>query len=195
MYKRLSTVAAAAAALGFYGLLAAPSSAATCSAFALANGIQPNAGCFVGDTNNDAPPPPPAQVNDQQFFGFSDWNFLGKDDGTFNTFLTGNAQSGTWNIDASLWDTYANIMIVLKDGVDTFITGYLLVADSTSGTYTSPFPGPNGNSKDISHASLYGEGVGGGGGGGGNVPLPGAVYLFGTALAGLGVLGRRRRAA
>ena len=201
---KMRMLAVAAAAGGIWFGLAAPSDAATtaCAGSLQLNGILANVGCEVGSTENDRP----ANVNPDNIFGHSDWTFLESvnGDGTpddvpagteIGLTLTGNSKGGTWTID-NVWSMYDDIMLVLKDGRGTTYIGYLLDLFDISGSYASPFPGPNNNVKDISHISAYGRGDGSGHDNTpGPVPLPGAVYLFGTALAGLGLLGRRRRAA
>ncbi len=63
-----------------------------------------------------------------------------------------------------------------------------IVADGTSGTYTSPFLNPNGAGglKNISHVTAYVGTV---------IPLPAALPMFLASLGGLFWVGRRRRRA
>ena len=93
---------------------------------------------------------------------------------------------------ASAWDSYTHIMFAFIDGRDatpSAYVGYLLTSDATAGTYTSMFWDNGGaqDLRDISHISalVRGEVI--------PTPLPPALLLFGSALAGLGYLARRRR--
>lgn len=106
----------------------------------------------------------PMTVNSELFFGNSDWQFLKKDD------PAGNGQSGSWSLTNNEWSTYANIMLIFKDGNGTTLLGFLLGTGFTSGNWTSPFtalefPAICGNHpgcstvKNVSHISYYARGV------------------------------------
>lgn len=197
---RSKLIAAFALAAGL-ALMAQPASAAVvnCSAGApdVSGNVTPNAGCqFSNSATNDAPPPPPAVVNAEMFFGFSDWLFDGKDNGvdgvdegpnTLGLVLTGDTKSGTWALTGLSSLAGIQVMLIFKDGVGSLpspLIGYLL--DGLSGTYTSPFFGDKGQVKDISHVSIYYRVS--------EVPLPGALWLMGAGLAGLGFASRKKKA-
>jgi hypothetical protein len=84
-------------------------------------------------------------------------------------------------------------LLVLKSGNGNGDPDWVsFLISSLTGTWNIVSPGPG--QQTLSHASLYGVR-------GDNqdppppVPLPPALFLFGTALIGLTVLGRRRRGA
>ena len=119
-------------------------------------------------------------------FGHTDWDQLAKDDGT----VTGgiglsvnslDAASGTWSVNAGALSTFARVVLILKAG-PTF-SAYLYEPGSNvgdSGSWaTSALDG-----KDLSHFSIYTSGISA-------VPVPAAVWLFGTAL--IGFIGFSRR--
>ncbi|KJV07865.1 hypothetical protein [Methylocucumis oryzae] len=139
--------------------------------------------------------------------GFSGWVAIGKENvlntGAIENTTTlldatdsGGWKSGTWTIASSLWSTYSKIAIVLKDGGtkfdegSVFWTAWLLKQGDTTGTWAMP-------DKALSHMSLYGvECTNSVCGGGDNpppsVPVPAAVWLFGSGLVGLVGTARRK---
>ncbi|GGY83934.1 hypothetical protein GCM10011613_31050 [Cellvibrio zantedeschiae] len=76
----------------------------------------------------------PMTVNTEGFFGSSDWVYFDKKDDP-----AGDGQSGTWSLTNNEWSTYANIMLVFKNGEGTTLLGYLLTPTFTSGDWYSPF--------------------------------------------------------
>lgn len=139
-----------------------------------------NAACFSGNDTNQI---------DATFslFGSTGWILSDKNDdasagdGTieFTTAPINGAQSGNWAIDTLAG--LSEIVITLKagNGFGAFLLD-LTVPDPLSGSWAS--------TKDLSHASIYynGDPVSA-------VPLPAALPLFLSALAGLGLLGWRRK--
>lgn len=90
---------------------------------------------------------------------------------------SGDSKSGTWRIDLTRTGPYNNFIVGLKVA-NAF--AYFNVGDETSGTYGDA----DDLSHGLSHANLYGRIS--------PVPLPAAVWLFGSALFGLGVAKRRK---
>ncbi|MDZ7584734.1 MAG: PEP-CTERM sorting domain-containing protein [Thiobacillus sp.] len=147
---------------------------------------------------------PTMLVNDEAFFGISDWLFDGKWNeeknlgfvDTSDLFdFTGDGQSGSFSYVGGA--SIADIMFIFKGGEGTNLVGYLVT--QADGIYATPFtnlPFPlTGNSavKDTSHISVYyrnGEGSKPRG----QIPEPGVLLLVGVGLMGLG-LARRRKSA
>lgn len=105
------------------------------------------------DFNHD-----PLTVNTQGFFGFEDWSVI-------NHGVSANGTSGSWSFDADFWSSYTEIMLIFKSGSlqsGSFLVGYLVEANTSSGTWASPFRSPLfnfKNPKDLSHISYYGRGL------------------------------------
>jgi hypothetical protein len=177
--------------------------AVTTSAFAaidLSLGVLANDGFELGSTNNDKISPAPHQVNTDEMFSFSDWLYAQKgfDSGEPISIDVGlvvdqtsddDNTAGTWMIN-DIWDTYDDVMIVLKGGngntVPGVYIGYLLQQGDTSGTYNSPFAQENdlNKVKGISHVTVYVRTAA--------VPEPGTFGL--SALALVSMCAARRRA-
>ncbi|MEX2519847.1 MAG: VPLPA-CTERM sorting domain-containing protein [Paracoccaceae bacterium] len=196
------------AALGVFALVAITSTAAvaaTCSTGASGKLTQ-NPGsvalaCDAGSTNNDFLNP--LQVNTDSIHGFDDWVFAGKDNfegsdepavANIGFTTSGGLQSGTWDIADNTFGLFTNVMIVIKGGVGNntqpnYVAYLLSSLLGTDGGYLTPFFNlNNGNAKDISHLSAYVRGPISA------VPLPAALPLLLTGLAGLGFMARRRAA-
>ena len=164
-----------------------------------------NNSCLVGDMsaaadqcfgsinpndNDDA-----ALLNNNTFggltglFGHTDWDQLAKQD--MPSGLSGtdiglsvtetSTGAGTWSVNAGALITFARVVLILKAG-PTFST-YLYEPGSGAGSSGSWATSALGD-KNLSHFSIYTSGVS-------PVPVPAAVWLFGTAL--IGFIGFSRR--
>jgi hypothetical protein len=175
----------------------------TASAFAaqvactadMADNVQHAGDCEYSDSVNQDNTNDPLVVNQEAFFGFTDWDFIKKDEGT-----SAQGQSGTYDFGAAL-SLYDDLMLIFKDGGNTTLVGYTMFSQA-SGTWTTPFLNPPfdvNNPADVSHISYYGRidangnGGGGGNGNGGGMPEPGTLALAGIALLGAAVARRRQR--
>lgn len=144
---------------------------------------------------------PTMLVNDEAFFGISDWLFDGKWNSVGQGFVdssglfdfTGGGPSGSFSYVGGA--SIADIMFIFKDGAGTNLVGYLVT--QAGGDYATPFtnlPFPltgNATVKDTSHISVYYRE---GGSPPFSVPEPGMLLLMGAGLMGLG-LARRRKSA
>ena len=131
------------------------------------------------------------------YFGINDWVYLQKkgtpgalETGAFDVGLvvtpdTGT-DSGTWSFSNSPWGTYANIMLAVKDGridmppagegdEDIWYSAYLVGSGDMSGDWDT-------GGKDISHMTVYGS----------PIPEPGTLLLFGSGIAGLFYVRRKK---
>jgi hypothetical protein len=135
------------------------------------------------------------------FFGTNDWSEITKietnpnDDSYSDQYLTisngvrnadGDLVSGDWSILSSLWQTYNAIALVLKDGNKNgiFYTAWLLQEGTSSGSWKMP-------DKNLSHMTIYGSQTDLAADNPPAVPVPAAVWLFGSGL--LGLLGAARK--
>ncbi|MGJ0490311.1 hypothetical protein [Methylobacter sp.] len=146
----------------------------------------------VNDPNDTA-----ADLNDGNFFNLNDWSQIAKIDtnDTDNTYTDGplgisdgvrqdgDLVSGNWSLDPSVWQSYKAITLVLNDGRasnDVFWSAWLLEPGSTFGHWEMNIIGTD-DFRNLSHMTLYGS----------PVPVPAAVWLFGSGL--LGLIGAARR--
>lgn len=136
-------------------------------------------------------------LNDNTFggltglFGYTDWDFLAKQD--MSSGLSGTdiglsvsqtgSNSGSWSVNTDALDTFARVVLILKAG-PTF-SSYLYKPGSNAGDSGSWATTALEN-KDLSHFSIYTSGIS-------IVPVPAAIWLFGTALIGFVCMSRRRK--
>jgi len=171
------------------------------------------AACLDANTNNDSE----YALNSGDFFGISSWTLLAKIDGGQSDDLidldvdsTGNV-SGTFSFDSSIWADNNEIIVVLKGGVTgngevvasqgksashrnagkgnkpakgVKWSAYLLEQDISEGFWIFGH-GSQGQLKDLSHLTIYGSGTA-------VVPVPAAVWLFGSGLLALVAVSRRK---
>lgn len=208
--KIFSQVLAAITLVGYIGI----SSAATCSTtdVMIDIGIQANS-CGAGSTSNDTvmDADPPAnyydtwQVNIDNAGGMNNWAFYEKEEnnsfkdsdgnevnppgndhdgntsgiGFESTTIGDPFDTGTFSIDNAT-DPF---LIVLKDGKSNLYQWYYFegLSGSLNGTWNDIVFDP----KALSHMTVYTKTV---------VPVPAAVWLFGSGLLGLVGIARRKRA-
>jgi hypothetical protein len=153
-----------------------------------------------GDSNVNQIPGPP--TNFTEFDATAQWEEIAKIDGLRGgnsyskdglSFATQtDLKSGSWSILSSLWQTYKAITLILKDGgtdvngvKNVKYTAWLLTENSLAGNWFM-------SEKQLSYMALYGteENISGDEPPS-TVPVPAAVWLFGSGL--LGLLGAARR--
>jgi hypothetical protein len=98
---------------------------------------------YTTDVANDVTTVP-LTVNQQGFFGFSDWQF---DSQIFNSPTGAGGQGGSWDITSIFDPSWTDVMLIFKGGADinfdmNGLVGYLLNDGVLSGTWESPFRNP-----------------------------------------------------
>ncbi len=97
----------------------------------------------------------------------------------------GGAPSGNWSFDSTKFAP-DEFLIVLKAANSPGFAAWLFTggdAASNAGTWMVAWINASGKSPDLSHLSIYAPAV----------PIPAAVWLFGSGLLGLIGIARRRR--
>lgn len=182
------------AAAGFLALMASSASAASVACDAqlpdATDNVTANIGCelLLPPIENDH------EDDVSGVFGILDWEFVAKIDGLDGTdgplTLIGDAISGEWFIDASIFDLWDNVMITFKGpnkAEPETVVAYLV--NTTNGSYSTPFFKTEGGTQpqEISHVSLFVSGPA-------VIPVPAAGFLLLGALGGLAALRRRKTA-
>ena len=99
----------------------------------------------------------------------------------------GGAPNGTWSFDPGKFAP-TEFLIVLKAANAAGFAAWIFdgtEANSTSGTWLVGWTNGGGNTPDLSHLSIYAPTP---------IPIPAAVWLFGSGLLGLVGVARRKRA-
>lgn len=149
--------------------------------------------CGLGNTSQDSVNPnDPLTVNEEAYFGFTDWAFDGKIGAAGYTGTgDGSGKTGEWNLSNMIENTWTDVMLVFKSANTTKLTAFLLGDNVTSGDWSSPFAGPNNNLRDVSHISVYyrqGQDVQPPA----TVPEPASLMGLGLVASGM-VMARRRK--
>ncbi len=181
MKKTLLTGAIAAGTLVFLPMLTAESAhalAVSCAAAtttqisalqldgagsSLVSRVSPTIGCQISPKTQDfLNPPQGPTVNNEAFFGFSDWIFDGKigEAGYGSGQGTGTGTGNSWNIFGEAAASAGDILLIFKGGNNPLV-GYLVSPGTTSGTWNNPFtsdvfnfPGQS-SEQALSHLSVY----------------------------------------
>jgi hypothetical protein len=158
----------------------------------IADHVSSTSACqYSSNQNNDSVASNrPLTVNEEAFFGFTDWKFSSKPS------TSSSGQLGDWNISSLIQNTWSDAMLIFKSGANTTLVGYKLTPGVTFGTWNSPFEKSLftslRNTRDVSHISVYyREGA--------VTPptaaVPEPTTMAGLALAGAGFAAMRRRQA
>lgn len=181
LYRKLSLLA-----LAWIGCCLVPSTQA--GVIACQPGTLPlvtnTVSCEKGAATQDFLNTNPSTVNQEAFFGFTDWTYLTRND-------LGEGQSGQWSVDSSIWNQYSDLLLVFKSGKDTTLLGFLVADGATGGSWQSPFRepefdfNPDHKIKDVSHITYYVRGIAT------SVPESSSILLLGLGLISLLVMRRR----
>jgi hypothetical protein len=114
------------------------------------------------------------------------------------SFTTTGQGTGTFTYTMGIGDPFLTALVAKGgSGFNLFTDLVAAVGNVYTGIWYTPVNPKNGKNYGLSHLSFYDTGAynGGGGSGGPNaVPIPGALPLLLTGIAGLGWLSRRRSA-
>ena len=149
---------------------------------------------YTLDAANDDVGAVPVTVNQEAFFGFTDWQF---DSRIFNTPTGVGGQAGSWDINSIFDSSWTDVMLIFKGGADETLginglAGYLLEDGVLSGTWESPFRNPPftalapGQTSNTLHINVYFRDDDR------QVAEPTSLVLLGFGLLGL-ALARRRQ--
>lgn len=92
--------------------------------------------------------------------------------------IDGEGKFGTWSLNSTVFDDYLKVALVFKAGQG--FSAYLLDGTATTGTWDITGWTRSG----LSHASVYAVSA---------IPIPAAVWLFGSGLIGLIGFSRRKK--
>jgi len=198
MVHAFKSAIAGVIALGGATVGAADAAIMTCDG-ATAGKVLANDGCQYSTTLGNDFLNPTLAVNDEGFFG-GGWTFDFKeltnfgdpaDEGpnTLDVSFTGDGSGGTWTFNTPI-PSGLEVMFIFKDGQSALpgtVVGYLI--STISGTFMTPFinPAMTRETKDISHISVYIRGDVP------EIPVPGAIWIMGAGLAGLGFFAARKK--
>ncbi|MBD2022590.1 PEP-CTERM sorting domain-containing protein [Leptolyngbya sp. FACHB-36] len=194
MKSKLSTVLplAALATVSMALVTSVPAHAFTIGCpSSIADNVTGTSGCQYSDSANQdsVSPNRPLTVNQEGFFGITNWSFGGKIGTNSGYAGTQSGQSGSWNLASVFQSSWTDVMLIFKSGNGTTLVGYELKDGVKAGNWTSPFEsslfGGN-NTKDVSHISVYYRE------GGNSAAVPEPATILGTMAAGSLLLGRKK---
>lgn len=163
----------------------------------IANSVSGAFSCQYSNTatQDSVSPNKPLTVNQESFFGITNWSFGGKVGENAGYTGSGSGQSGTWNLSSIFQSSWSDVMLVFKSGKNTTLVGYLLQPNVTAGIWDSPFKNsvfnvPN--TRDVSHISVYYR-EGSRSNTNNNTAVPEPTTMAGLALAGAGMAAYRHK--